>query len=94
MSNCYGIHKFKKWTKTKLNLEFFGAKMALICLNFSSIVILLPSSANTPIQLGWVDNLRYKEDLKCEDDIKYKGNLNYENDLKYRINFEYKDKLK
>ena len=53
MSNCYSIHLFKKWTKIKPNLEFYVPKMALICIYFSVLIILLRSSAEAPNQLGW-----------------------------------------
>ena len=54
VSNTFSIHISKKGTKTKPNLDFFGPKIALICLDFSGIIILLPSSAKAPTQLGWV----------------------------------------
>ena len=52
VSNTFSIHISKKGTKTKPNLDFFGPKIALICLDFSGIIILLPSSAKAPTQLG------------------------------------------
>ena len=54
VSNYYRIQIIKKGTWTKPNLDFFVPEMALICLDFSGIIILLPNSAKAPTQLGLV----------------------------------------